>query len=184
MDEKVLYEDEVCKYLNLPAIPKKIWNGKASFKKAVVAVVLATDKKAYAIASFDADVDDKPHIVKAFSVIPFSVKDDAVFYVVPEYMDIESIEAWDVDSESKKAAHALAEEARELENEGVVDDTPKIEDLGEWIFPEINNKEEAEAWLRRYNTRNGIRKNKVPSNAETLKLRLYAIYCELNKKSK
>ena len=184
MKENVLYEDKVCTYLNLPAIPKRTWDGKASFKKAVVAVSLTNGDKAYAIATFDADVDKKPHIVKVFGVVPFKVEDDAVFYVVPEYMDTESIANWDVDAESKKAAQALAEEARAVENEGIVDDTPKMEDLGEWIFPEISNKEEAEAWLRRYNAKNGIRKNKVPSNVETLKMRLYTIYCEINKKNK
>ena len=53
----------------------------------------------------------------------------------------------------------------------------------EWIFDEIHNMSEAQAWLKQYNQRNGIKKGKVPTNEETIKMRLYNIYMS-NKKRK
>ena len=83
----------------------------------------------------------------------------------------------DLDAESKKRAEQLAAEAEELENQGTVEEA--IEDankLQEWIFDEIHNKDEAMAWLKQYNICNKIKKGKVPTNEETIKLRLYNIY--------
>jgi hypothetical protein len=48
--------------------------------------------------------------------------------------------------------------------------------LPEWIFPEIQNIEQAMAYLREYNRMNGIRKGKIPTSEETIKMRLYNIY--------
>jgi hypothetical protein len=82
-----------------------------------------------------------------------------------------------LDAESKKRAEQLAAEAQELENNGVVDEAVKEADkLPEWIFDEIHNMSEAQAWLKQYNIRNGIRKGKIPTSEETIKMRLYNIY--------
>ena len=59
----------------------------------------------------------------------------------------------------------------------------KANKLPEWIFDEIHNMSEAQAWLKQYNQRNGIKKGKVPTNEETIKMRLYNIYMS-NKKRK
>ena len=54
--------------------------------------------------------------------------------------------------------------------------------LPEWIFPEIQNIEQAQAYLREYNRMNGIKKGKVPTNEETIKMRLYNIYMSQKKR--
>ena len=97
-------------------------------------------------------------------------------------MDNDTSDA-DLDAESKKRAEQLAAEAKELENQGTVDEA--IEDankLPEWIFPEIHNIEEAQAYLREYNRINRIKKGKIPTNEETIKMRLYNIYKTNNKR--
>ena len=172
----IKFEKEICNYLNLPSIPKKPWNGKDSFKNAVCVVNLALGEQAYAVGTFDVEVDDKPRIIKYFASEPFY--DIAEIFVVPAYMDTD-IENADLDEESKKAAQRLAEEAKELTEQNNEEVTlPE----NPWFFDEIHDKEEAEAWLKDYNTRNRIR-GKVPKNEETLKLRLLAIYTEMQNKN-
>lgn len=95
----------------------------------------------------------------------------------------EEVKDMDLDEQSKKKVEQILSEANELENEGVKSDVPAMEDLPEYIFPEIHNKQEAEAWLRRYNSINKI-KGKLPQSEETLKLRLYSIFVEQQKKMK
>ena len=177
----IYFEKEVIGYLNLPNIPKKQWDGKSSFVDGVAVVRLAQDKKAYAVCTYDNERDNAPRIKKYFGQESFEGIED--IFVVPSYMDVELKDA-DLDAESIKKARLLSNEALELESEGVGSETPASESLPEWIFPEINNKEEAQAWLRRYNQSNKIKKGKVPSNEETLKLRLYSIYMEMQKKQK
>ena len=58
----------------------------------------------------------------------------------------------------------------------------ELEKLNEWVFDEIHNRDEAEAWLRNYNKKNRIG-GKVPKNEETIKMRLMAIYSEMNNKN-
>ena len=94
---------------------------------------------------------------------------------------MDDVKNMDLDDESKQKAMDMLKEAEELENEGIKSDMPSIDNLSEWIFEEIKNKEEALAWLRRYNKKNRI-KGTLPKTDETIKLRLYSIYMELNKK--
>ena len=171
---KILFEKEVIKHLGLPSIPKKSWNGKDSFKDGVAVLDLFDDSKAYAVCTFDKETDKEPRIKKVFCVEPFNAVEDV--YVVPSYMDNDTTDV-DLDSESKKRAEQLAAEAKELENQGTVEEA--IEDankLPEWIFPEIQNIEQAQAYLREYNRMNRIKKGKIPTNEETIKMRLYSIY--------
>lgn len=170
----VEYEKEVVAYLNLPSLPKKEWNQQDSFKDGVAVVSLSLGRLAYAVCTFDKETDKEPRIKKVFGIEPFTSIEKV--FVVPSYMDNDTSDA-DLDAESKKRAEQLAEEAKELENQGTVEEA--IEDankLPEWIFDEIHNKEEATAWLKQYNIRNKIKKGKVPTNEETIKLRLYNIY--------
>lgn len=176
---KVLFEKEVIEYINLPSIPKKEWNGKDSFKDGVAVLDLFDGNKAYAVCTFDSESDKKPRIKKVFCVETFTAIGN--IYVVPSYMDNDTTNA-DLDSESIKRAEQLAEEAKELENEGTVDENP-MERLPEWIFPEINSKQEAEAWLRNFQSRNK-QKGRIPTTDENIKLRLFSIYTELQKKQK
>ena len=168
------FEKEVICYLNLPSLPKRVWNGKDSFQDGVAVLNLLSGQQAYAVCTFDKETDKTPRIKKVFGIEPFS--DIENIFIVPSYMDNDTSEV-DLDAESKKRAEQLAAEANELENEGVVDEAiEKAKELPEWIFPEIQNIEQAQAWLKQYNISNGVRKGKIPTNEETIKMRLYNIY--------
>lgn len=168
------FEKEVIRYLNLPSLPKRVWNGKDSFQDGVAVVNMSLGRQAYAVCSFDKETDREPSIKKVFGIEPFTGIEKV--FVVPSYMDNDTADV-DLDAESKKRAEQLAAEAKELENEGTVEEAVKEADkLPEWIFDEIHNMSEAQAWLKQYNIRNGIKKGKIPTNEETIKMRLYNIY--------
>lgn len=174
------FEKEVVSYLNIPNIPKKEWNGKDSFQDGVAVLNLLSGQQAYAVCTFDKETDETPRIKKVFGIEPFS--DIENIFIVPSYMDNDTSDV-DLDAESKKRAEQLAAEANELENEGVVDEAiEKANELPEWIFPEIQNIEQAQAWLKQYNISNGVRKGKIPTNEETIKMRLYNIYMSNRKR--
>ena len=177
MEQKVLFEKEICAFLSLPSIPKKEWDKKSAFKRGV-AVVNTYSGQSYAVASFNPEKDSSVRIVKVFGGEMFD-KIEKVF-VVPAYMNKDT-KNFDLDVESKKNAEALVREAEEIENEGTSLAVPNIDELPEWVFEEIKSREEADAWLRAYNKRNKIRGD-LPKKDETIKLRLYAIYTEMNKK--
>ena len=181
MKMETLFEKEVIQHLNLPSIPKKEWDGKSSFQKGVALLGMSDEREAYAVASFDADVDKKPNIVKVFGIEPF-VNIKKVF-VVPAYMTTEEeIKDMDLDEQSKKKVQQVLDEAKEIENEGTEDENPMV-NLPEWIFPEIENKEQAVAWLKNFQSRNK-QKGRIPTTEENIKLRLFSIYSELQKKQK
>ena len=168
------FEKEVIDYLKIPSIPKRDWDGISSFQDGVAVVNISLGRQAYAVCTFNKDEDKEPRIKKVFGIEPFSGIEKV--FVVPSYMDTNTTDV-DLDAESKKRAEQLAAEAQELENNGVVDEAVKEADkLPEWIFDEIHNMSEAQAWLKQYNVRNGIRKGKIPTNEETIKMRLYNIY--------
>ena len=170
----IQFEKEIINYLNLPNIPKRVWDGLSSFQDGVAVINLSLGRQAYAVCTFNNDEDKEPRIKKVFGIEPFTSIEK--IFVVPAYMDNDTTEV-DLDAESKKRAEQLAAEAQELENEGVVDEAiQKADELPEWIFDEIHSREEAMAWLKNYNIRNGIKKGKIPSNEETIKMRLYNIY--------
>ena len=168
------FEKEIIEFLNIPSIPRKEWNQTDSFQCGVAIVNLSLGRQAYAVCSFNKETDKEPRIKKVFCVEPFGGIDKV--FVVPAYMDNSTTDV-DLDAESKKKAEQLAEEAKELENDGVVDEAiENANKLPEWIFPEIQNIEQAQAYLREYNRMNRIKKGKVPTNEETIKMRLYNIY--------
>lgn len=177
----ILFEKEITTFLNLPSIPKKEWDGKSSFQKGVAILETRNSDEAYAVASFDADKDKTPNVTKVFGIEPFvSVKK---IFVVPTYMTTQDeIDDMDLDEQSKKKVQQVLDEAKEIENEGTEEENP-MENLPEWIFPEINSKQEAEAWLRNFQSRNK-RKGRIPTTEENIKLRLFSIYSELQKKQK
>lgn len=173
---QVLFEKEVCDFLSLPSIPRKLWDGKSSFEKGIAKVGIGFDRFAYAVCKFDNNKDAKPRVVKVFSSDRFG--DIVEIYVVPEYMNTE-LENADLDDDSKQKAKELLSEAKSLENENK--ETEFQEPENEWVFDEIHNKEEAMAWIKSYNKKNKIR-GMIPENEETIKMRLLAIRSELNKK--
>lgn len=179
---KIHYEKEVVQFLNIPSIPKKEFDGKTSFTDGVAVVNLRQGDQAYAVATFDKETDKAPKIKKVFSQEPF-IGVDKIF-VVPSYMDNDT-ESVDLDTESKKKAEELAREAKELEDKGTKDEAlENANNLPEWIFPEIQNREQAQAYIKEYNRVNKIKKAKIPNNDDTIKMRLYAIYMENLKRNK
>jgi hypothetical protein len=96
--------------------------------------------------------------------------------------NIEDVKDMDLDEQSKKKAEQMLKEAHELEIEGTKEEN-QMENLPEWIFPEIENKEQAVAWLRNFQSRNK-QKGRIPTTDENIKLRLFSIYSELQKKQK
>jgi hypothetical protein len=178
---ETLFEKEVIKHLNLPSIPKKEWDGKSSFDKGVAVLKMRDEREAYGICSFDAQTDKSPRIVKVFRIEPFV--DIKKVFVVPAYMTTEEeIKDMDLDEQSKKKVQQVLDEAKEIENEGTKEENP-MENLPEWIFEEIHSKDEAVAWLRNFQSRNK-QKGRIPTTDENIKLRLFSIYSELQKKQK
>lgn len=168
----IRYEKEVVQFLNLPKIPKKEWDGKTAFKNGVAVVTLVSGDQAYATATFGERESGggEIKIKKVFTLEPFVSIDKC--YIVPNYMD-EDVDNFDMDEQSKDRARFILEEAHELERDGI-EQEPIIEGVNEWVFPEIHNREEAEAYVRSYRKRNRI-KGKCPSNADDLKAYLYVI---------
>ena len=175
----VNYEKEVCEYLTIPNIPLKEWDGKSPFDKGVALIVTRTGIEEYAVASFDKNISNEPRIKKVFGNEPFA--EIKKYFVVPTYMDI-NVDNADLDEESKRKAELLAQEAIELESSGV-EEKDDITNTSEWVFDEIKNKGQAIAWLKSYNRTNKI-KGRVPSDEETIKMRLLSIRSELNKRKK
>jgi hypothetical protein len=178
----ILFEKEVLAYLNIPSIPKKEFDGSMPFAKGVAVVGLSGEREAYAVASFDPEGGDKaPRIIKTFGIEPF--RNIKKVFVVPAYMTTEEeIKDMDLDEQSKKKAAEILKEASEIESEGAKEENP-MENLPEWIFPEIENKEQAVAWLRNFQSRNK-QKGRIPTTDENIKLRLFSIYSEMQKKQK
>lgn len=179
--EIILNEKEVLDFLQLPKVPAKEWDGKTSFKDGVAVVNLYGGMQMYAIATFDSEVDTNPRIKKVFSGEPFY--DIVKIFVVPTYMaKEEDVKDFDVDEQSKKAAQAILEEAKELENEGTKDEKP-VEDENEWIFAEIHSMEEAKAWVKNYKLKNRI-KGALPKDEESMKLYLAVIKEDMKNNAK
>lgn len=179
----IKFEKEVCEYLRIPSIPKKEWNEKDSFKKGVAIVRLAVSGTGYAVCTYDEEEDKEPRIIKSFASEPFY--EIGKIFVVPNYMNTseKDIKEMDLDDESKKKAEALVQEAQELTQQSEQDkEIEEMQKLPEWIFPEITNAEEARAWLSNYNSRNRI-KGKIPTNEETIKMRLLNIYSQMKNKA-
>ncbi len=175
---QIQYENEVIEYLNIPSIPRKTWDKerRPSFKDGVAVVTLHGDRKAYAVVTFDAERDDRPHIKKVFGIEPFYGIEE--IYVVPSYMD-EDVEHMDLDEQSKVAAQRVLEEAHELEMEGV--EEPKIQlPNNEYFFDNVHSDEEAIAFIKSYNRANKI-KGRVPTDHETIVMKLSVIYSDMQK---
>lgn len=171
-------EKDVCEYLNIPSIPQKEFNGKESFKDGVAIVNLLGGGKAYAVATFNNETDSEPRIKKVFGVIPY-IGVEKIF-VVPQYMN-EDVSGFDMDEKSKKAAQAIIDEAHELE--GLKKEDKEKGEEKEWVFDEINNKEEAVAFIRKYRSMNKI-KGKVPENEDAIKAYLLVIKDKMEEKLK
>jgi hypothetical protein len=179
----IQFEKEVLGYLNIPSIPKKEFDGKTAFSKGVAVVETIGKQEAFAIASFNPDNGDKePKIVKVFGIEPFR-KINKIF-IVPSYMNTEEeIKDMDLDEQSKKKVQQVLDEAKEIENEGVVGDKELEKPKNEYYFDHITNDEEAKAFIRSYNSRNHI-KGKIPSTHDGIVMRLAVIFSDTRKASR
>ena len=178
----IQFEKELLAYLDIPSIPKKEFDGKTAFSKGVAVIETSSEQEAYAVCSFNPDDGDKePKITKVFGIEPFRKINKIL--VVPNYIvSTDDIADMDLDEQSKKKASEILKEANEIESEGTKEENP-MENMPEWIFPEINSKDEAVAWLRNFQSRNK-QKGRIPTTDENIKLRLFSIYSELQKKQK
>ena len=179
----IQFEKEVLEYLNIPSIPKKEFDGKTAFSKGVAVVETIGKQEAFAIASFNPDNGDKePKIVKVFGIEPFR-KINKIF-IVPSYMNTEEeIKDMDLDEQSKTKVQQVLDEAKEIENEGVVGDKELEKPKNEYYFDHITNDEEAKAFIRSYNSRNHI-KGKIPSTHDGIVMRLAVIFSDTRKSSR
>lgn len=173
----IKYEKDILLHLDIPSIPLKKWDGKSSFKRGVAVLTLFDETQAFAVATFDADTDNAPRVIKVFSLEPY--KSFEVTRVVPDYMDIESVDSWDVPEQSKRAAKVIADEVRELQEENVTHTTMPE---NEYCFDFIHTDEEAQAYLRSWNKRNGLKRNRVPSSHDEIIARLTTIWMDEQRK--
>lgn len=169
----ILYEKEICQYMDIPSIPKKKWDGKKSFANGVAVIELVSGSQGYAVASYDADNDTKPRIKKVFSLEQYYKVSD--IFVVPSYMDVD-VENMDLDDESKESAQFLVQEADDAMEENV---DPVAQEQTTYFFDNIHNDEEARAFIRAYNKKKK-EKARVPKTHDGLIMRLSVIYDEKN----
>lgn len=178
----ISFEKEIIAFYKLPSIPVKEWDGKSTFQDGVAIVNIIDGTQAYAACRFNKDEDNAPRIIKTFGFTPF--RDIEKVFVVPSYMDNNVADA-DLDKESKKRAEELAKEAKELEGSEKEESAEDVmKNLPTWIFSHIESKEQAIAFIRNYRKKNGIKKGNIPTTDENIKLCLYSIYSELQKKNK
>lgn len=177
--EKILFQKEVCEYLNLPSIPLKEWDKETPFEKGVAVVKMAFDEKGYAVARYNPEKDKEPVITKVFASQPFYGIENV--FIVPDYMETDVKEA-DLDDESKKKAEELANEAEQIVEEGAGEvqsvETPE----NPYMFDNITNDEEAIAFIEAYNKKNKIG-GRVPKTHDTILMRLAVIYADQKKAS-
>lgn len=164
---------EVCKYLGIPDIPKKLWNEKSSFDKGVCLLKCVDNSEIFGICSYNEEKGLR--VIKVFNSIPFT-KIISV-YPIPSYMD-DDIEQMEFDSdESTEAMEQLLKEKEEIVKKDV--EKPKIEDY-EWGFPFIVNKEQAMAYLKEQYKKDKI-KGAIPTKDEVLKAKLKVLYAKQQK---
>lgn len=170
-------EKEACKWLSIPTIPKKEWDGKSRFARGVGVVSTSSGYDTYVVVRFS-DFDDKPTIIKTFVGEQLGVI--SRIFVVPQYMNEIDYEKADLDDESKEKMKILEDEAKELEAENV--EKIEIPD-NEYFFEHITNDDEAKAYIRAYNKQRKL-KAKVPKTHQELVMRLSVIWSEENNTQK
>lgn len=175
-------ENEILDYLNIPSVPKREWDGKRGFEDGVAVTRLVSGDLAYAVATYDVELDDAPRIKKTFTLEQY-VGIEKIF-IVPSYMDLD-VDGMDLDETSMTAAKFLVDEVVELESQDSADkqEDGLQENKNEYFFAEIHNDEEAEAYVRAYNRKHRI-KGRIPRSHDGLKMKLYVIWKEEEKKKK
>lgn len=177
---EIQYEKEICKYLNIPSIPKREWDGEKSFLQGCAVVNHMDGRQSYAVVTYDKETDVKPRIKKVFTLEQyFNVER---IFVVPSYMDT-NVDDMDLDEESKKSAKWLIEEAKEMMVNG--DDSDFSQTENEYFFDNISNDDEARAFIKAYRKKSGKKKiTRMPKKHDEIVVMLSVIYNEINKKNK
>jgi hypothetical protein len=172
-------EIQIVRFLQIPSIPKKRWDGSKSFRTGCAVTQLSGGGESYAVATFDKETDNEPRIIKVFAEDAYVGYTD--IFVVPEYMEDIDIEDADLDDESKKKLELLKDEVKEMETEPTIEEIVEEEKGGnEYYFNNIENDEQARAFIRAYNKKHKIRA-KVPQSHDDLVMRLSVIYTQENK---
>ena len=172
--EEINYLKEACLFANIPACPKKEWDGKRSFDTALVVVEKVTGVKAFAIGAYDSEKDTEVRVKKVFGQEPFTSILNV--FPVPNYME-DDIEKMQLETdESKEAMEQLLQEKKELINEGT--EPVEIESY-EWGYPFITNNKQAVAYLKSQNV-----KGRIPTSDDVLKAKLKVMYLNENKNKK
>lgn len=175
----IKYEQDTISLLDIPNIPKKEWDGQSSFQKGVAILEMLHGDECYAIASFNAETDKSPRIIKVFDNDPF--KGIKAIFVVPDYMPtFDEIQDFDMDDNSKDAAAAILKEANDAERNDA--DTTLPDQGNEYLFDFIHNDDEARAFIASYNNKNRI-KGRVPTTHDGIITRLSVIYHDGSKKN-
>lgn len=172
-------EKDIVVYLNLPSIPKKEWDGKASFRRGIAVTTLISGAEAYAVATFDAERDKEPRVIKVFTLEPYT--DVRIVAIVPDYMNTDGVGSWDLTPESKKAAEEIINEARELEVDGVQEERTDMPEH-EYLYPHVTNDAEAKAFIKAWNAQHGAKKARIPKTHEDIITKLTAMWLNDNKK--
>ena len=169
-------ENDVCRHLNIPSIPKKEWDGKKHFKFGVGVTQLTSGLESYAVVRYNEN-DKRPTVIKTFAQEPFT--GFTKIYPIPQYLEQTDYEELDLDETSKERMKLLDDEAKEMENENVVEELklPKHE----YYFKHINNDDEAKAFIKSYNKQHKLNA-RVPKDHQGLIMRLSVIWAEENDK--
>ena len=178
----IQYEKEICRYLNIPSIPKREWDGKKSFLQGCAVVNHVDGRQSYAVVAYDHERDAKPRVKKVFTLEQYS--DVERIFVVPSYMDT-NVDDMDLDDKSKESAKLLVDEAKEMEVNG--DDSDFGQAENEYFFDNIHNDEEAMAFIKAYHKKKGKGKKtygRTPRKHDDIIVMLSVIYNEINKKNK
>jgi hypothetical protein len=153
-------------YLQIPSLPKKEWDGESEFNKGIGLVERISKKQDYVICRYIPEKDMCVRVIKDFSGEPFLKVLEC--YPMPDYADVE-IDSMQLDEQSKAAMEMLIEERNEKISEDVQDEDEKLPD---WIFPFINNKEEAVAYLKSQ----GVKVPAALKSEDKIKAKLYVLY--------
>lgn len=172
----IKFEKEVLELFSLPSIPKKEWDCESSFSEGLAVAEFIDKTLGYVVVSYDAETQKKPAIKRVFDLAQIKSIDYSKVLIIPEYMDIQNTEKWDLDEDSKKKAEAIIEEVKDLEGKEKQKDVIEYE----WVFPEIHNLEEAEAWVKHYRKTNKI-KGKIPMGEDAIKNYLLVVNANMKR---
>lgn len=162
---------ECLKELSLPALPNKKWDGQTPFTKGICFIERISGHQSYAICKFN-EQTQRADVVQDFTT--GTIKNIVDIYPVPDYLDTNLDQMDFEDEESRIAMEELILESEDK----VMEDIDPEQKLSQWVFPHINTKEEAIAYLRKYK----VKGSQALSNTDSIKAKLYVLWEDQNKK--